>query len=182
MVRCSLSIIAFPHAYYSNIVNLHKATTNNTNITQYIYIYIEKLIFLLIVCDIFNALRSTKTGKACEVDELAAEHFINAGPIIHVYLSMLFNCFITHGYLPEDFMKTTIVPIIKYKTGDLSNKGNYRPGACPGGPNGPAPPLLEIEKQKKRSSEQILSYFTYILLLFESEISFYLLFFELGPP
>ena len=31
---------------------------------------------------------------------------------------MLFNCFITHGYLPEDFMKTAIVPIIKNKTGD----------------------------------------------------------------
>ena len=40
---------------------------------------------------------------------------------------MLFNCFITHGYLPEDFMKTAIVPIIKNKTGDSSDKGNYRP-------------------------------------------------------
>ena len=40
-----------------------------------------------------------------------------------------------------------------------------------GGPKGPAPPPppLEIENQKqkqKKSSEQILSYFTYILLLF----------------
>ena len=47
-------------------------------------------------------------------------------------------------------------------------------GACPGGgPKGPGPPPLEIEKQKKKKkkkkkklSEQILSYFTYILLLF----------------
>ena len=39
---------------------------------------------------------------------------------------MLFNYFITHGYLPEDFMKTVIVPIIKNKTGDLSDKGIYR--------------------------------------------------------
>ena len=36
-----------------------------------------------------------------------------------------------------------------------------------GGAQGACPPPLEIEKQtKKRSSEQILSYFTYILLLF----------------
>ena len=40
----------------------------------------------------------TKTGKACGVDGLAAEHFIHASPNIHVYLSMLFDCFITHGY------------------------------------------------------------------------------------
>ena len=68
--------------------------------------------------DIFNALKNTKTGKACGVDGLAAEHFIYANKIIHVYLSLLFNCFISHGYLPRDFMKTAIVPIIKNKTGD----------------------------------------------------------------
>ena len=44
---------------------------------------------------------------------------------------------------------------------------------------GPAPPPpLEIEKQKKRSSEQILSYFTYILLLFKSKYDFL----GWGPP
>ena len=62
--------------------------------------------------DIFNALKNTKTGKACGVDGLSAEHFIYANPIIHVYLSLLFNCFISHGYLPRDFMKTAIVSII----------------------------------------------------------------------
>ena len=61
-------------------------------------------------------------GKACGVDGLAAEHFIYANKIIHVYLSLLFNCFISHGYLPRDFMKTAIVPIIKNKTGDSSDK------------------------------------------------------------
>ena len=44
-----------------------------------------------------------------------------------VYLSLLFNCFISHGYLPRDFMKTAIVPIIKNNTGDFSDKSNYRP-------------------------------------------------------
>ena len=77
--------------------------------------------------DIFKALKNTKTGTACGVDGLAAEHFIYANPIIHVYLSLLFNCFISHGYLPRDFMKTAIVPIIKNKTGDSSDKSNYRP-------------------------------------------------------
>ena len=35
-----------------------------------------------------------------------------------------------------------------------------------GGARGLGAPPLEIEKQKKRLSDQILSYFTYILLLF----------------
>ena len=50
------------------------------------------------------------------------------------------------------------------------SEGGMMPVRVQGGGQGPPPPL-EIEKQKKnRSSEQILSNFTYILLLFQSEI------------
>ena len=35
--------------------------------------------------NIFNALKNAKTGKACGVDGLAAEHFIYADAIIHIY-------------------------------------------------------------------------------------------------
>ena len=34
-----------------------------------------------------------------------------------------------HGYLPAEFMKTAIVPIIKCKTGNTADKNNYRPFA-----------------------------------------------------
>ena len=47
--------------------------------------------------------------------------------IMHVFLSLLFNSFISHGYLPTDFMKTALLPIVKNKTGDTSDKNNYRP-------------------------------------------------------
>ena len=36
---------------------------------------------------------------------------------------------INHGYLPQEFMSTTLVPIVKDKKGDLSNCDNYRPVA-----------------------------------------------------
>ena len=32
----------------------------------------------------------------------------------------------SHGYLSEEFIKSFIVPLIKHKTGDTSDKGNYR--------------------------------------------------------
>ena len=34
---------------------------------------------------------------------------------------------ISHGYLPDDFMKTIIIPFIKNKSGDTSNVNNYTP-------------------------------------------------------
>ena len=72
-----------------------------------------------------SALKSLKRHKACGVDGLAAEHFIYAHSITRVFLSLLFNAFIQHGHLPTDYMKTAIVPIIKNKTGDSSEKNNY---------------------------------------------------------
>ena len=40
---------------------------------------------------------------------------------------MLYICVISHGYLPSEFMKTAILPIIRNKTSDTSDKNNYRP-------------------------------------------------------
>ena len=134
---------------------LVRATTTSTSIYIYIYIYIStnstqfytiKILLnsrqqfvtsklssirgesiLFSTSDINVALHSLKSGKSCGVDGLAAEHFLFAHRITHVFLSILFNTFILHGYLPADFMKTAIVPIIKNKTGDTSDKNNYRP-------------------------------------------------------
>ena len=40
---------------------------------------------------------------------------------------MLFTSMLTHGYLPDAFMATSIIPILKNKNGDTSAKNNYRP-------------------------------------------------------
>ena len=61
------------------------------------------------------------------MDGISAEHFVFAHSCIHVLLSLLFSAFITHGYLPNMFMKTTIVLIIKNKTEDTSDTNSYRP-------------------------------------------------------
>ena len=77
--------------------------------------------------NILDALKNIQCGKSCGVDGISAEHFVFANSRIHVLLSLLFSAFITHGYLPDMFMKTAIVPIIKNKTGNTSDKNNCRP-------------------------------------------------------
>ena len=77
--------------------------------------------------NIIDALKSIKCGKSSGVDGISAEHFVFAHSRIHVLLSLLFSAFITHGYLPNMFMKPAIVPIIRNKTGHTSDKTNYRP-------------------------------------------------------
>ena len=81
------------------------------------------------VDDVSNGLKLVKLGKSCGVDELSAEHFIYTGNYVKVYLSILFASFISHGFFPDGFMKSAIIPLIKNKTGDTNDKNNYRPNA-----------------------------------------------------
>ena len=76
---------------------------------------------------IATAIASLKHGKSVGHDHLAAEHYIHAHSILHVILALLFTSFLSHGHLPDDLMKTIIVPLVKNKTGDLCDKNNYRP-------------------------------------------------------
>ncbi len=46
-------------------------------------------------------------------------------------MSLLYSSLLKHGFLPDTMMVTIIVPIIKYKSGDLSVNNNYRPIALP---------------------------------------------------
>ena len=76
-----------------------------------------------------NAIDNLKSGKACGNDGLyiSAEHFIHSDRRITILLSIFYNIMISHGHLPDDFMKTIIIPLIKDKSGDTSNVNNYRP-------------------------------------------------------
>ena len=72
-----------------------------------------------------NAIDKLKSGKACGNDGLSAEHFIHSDRRLTILLSIFYNRVISHGH--DDFIKTTIFPLIKNKSGDTSNVNNYRP-------------------------------------------------------
>ncbi len=68
-----------------------------------------------------------KCGKACGSDRLFAEHCIHADSRLAVLLSTFFTSALTHGHVPEDFMKSILVPVIKNKYVDSSDVNNHRP-------------------------------------------------------
>ena len=68
-----------------------------------------------------------KTGKSAGLDNVQAEHFKFADTRLICLLTMLFNSIVSHGYMPPNLMKSVIVPIIKDKRGQVTDKNNYRP-------------------------------------------------------
>ena len=78
-------------------------------------------------CMVQNAMDTFKCGKSCGNDGLSAEHFKHADGCVTILLSIFDTGAIRHGYLPGDFMKTIIIPLVRNKSGDRSDINNYRP-------------------------------------------------------
>jgi len=54
------------------------------------------------------------------------EAFVYGGPRLSVYFSILHNLFLKHCYVPDSFVQSPIVPLVKCKGGDLTDASNYR--------------------------------------------------------
>ena len=77
--------------------------------------------------EIESSVKMLRKGKACGYDGISSEHLIYCDKKIYPILSMLLNAMLIHSYLPEEFMYTLIIPLLKDKKGDITSKDNYRP-------------------------------------------------------
>ena len=74
-----------------------------------------------------EAVGNLECGKSAGPDGIFAESIKFAHHRIHVLLSLCFSLCLTHEYMPLDMIKTTIVPVIKNKCGNLADSNNYWP-------------------------------------------------------
>lgn len=79
------------------------------------------------VKDIADMIKSMTKGKSPGHDGFSIKHLRFAGTHLPRVLFLLFNYCLAHSYMPGDMIRTLVVPIVKNKTGDLSDKNNYRP-------------------------------------------------------
>ncbi|MEJ2295059.1 MAG: reverse transcriptase domain-containing protein [Candidatus Lokiarchaeota archaeon] len=82
--------------------------------------------FIISVDDLRIAIQKLKRGKSVGNDGIAAEALLYGGDLLFVQLTIMFNMCISHRYLPNTLMATTIIPVIKNRTGDMSDLNNYR--------------------------------------------------------
>jgi hypothetical protein len=70
------------------------------------------------VLNVLDAYRGQKCGKAVGSDGISMEAFIYEGTRLFVHISLLFNLFLKFSFLPTAFMKSIVIPLVKYKSGD----------------------------------------------------------------
>jgi len=78
------------------------------------------------VCHIRTAVGHPKPHKRDGCIDLSSDHIVNACDELFVHITLLFNAIIVHGALPDNFLRSTIVAILKGRNIDGSNSNNYR--------------------------------------------------------
>jgi len=69
---------------------------------------------------------SAEKGKSAGPDGLHTEAYMYSCDRLCVHLSVLFNLFLSHHYLPNKFTESVIVPLVKAKSGNINDRNNYR--------------------------------------------------------
>ena len=115
------------HHHFSEILNSVHNTDSKSFVCDHIGSVSPKSKMLIDASGIIESLKEIKLGKSAGIDGLAAEHYVYSHSSISVHLALLFTCMLNHGHVPTAFMKTSIIPILKNRNGDSSDKNNYRP-------------------------------------------------------
>ena len=110
----------------SHFYNLHNQRDNKDLFNDVNHKYRSDNNVIISVNCLSNVMCNLKLGKSVGEDGIAAEALVYGGNLLSVHLTLLFNMCIAHSYLPYSLMSTTIVPVVKDKTGDMTDRNNYR--------------------------------------------------------
>ena len=80
-----------------------------------------------LVSEVVKSINELSSGRSSGNDKLCAEHFKFAGTLCAVHLSLCFSLMVRHSFLPPSLTDVVLSPIVKDKTGKLTEKNNYRP-------------------------------------------------------
>ena len=72
------------------------------------------------IADLTTLIGCLKRCKAAGIDNIVNEHVLYAGQQLSVHLCMLFNALLAHSFVPNEFCKGIIVPLLKTKHGDAT--------------------------------------------------------------
>ena len=81
--------------------------------------------YFLSIDDVTNLICDLKLGKSTSTF-IKAEHLLHSSPELACHLTILFNGLLQHGFVPTDFLKSVITPVIKNIHGDSTDPDNYR--------------------------------------------------------
>ena len=78
------------------------------------------------VVNVVDAVKRLKSNKSDGNIGMFTNHIIHGTPRLYVYISLLFDSLLSHGFVPSELLLSTLIPIPKNKRKSLNESDNYR--------------------------------------------------------
>ena len=77
--------------------------------------------------EVLEVVKDLPNRKSSGLDGLNGESLKYADPLLCLLLSICYTCMFKHSYMPQSMINSIIVPLVKNRCGNLTDKNNYRP-------------------------------------------------------
>ena len=77
--------------------------------------------------EVLEVVKNLPNRKSSGLDGLNGESLKYADPLLCLLLSICYTCMFKHSYMPQSMINSIIVPLVKNRCGNLTDKNNYRP-------------------------------------------------------
>ena len=104
----------------------HRFQKNYEEITAQHFENCQCGVFQITRESVLDCIYCLKLGKSFDDEQLSAEHLIYAPVSLVERLHQLMNSMLRHAYVPNQFKRGTIVPLVKDHQGDHGSMDNYR--------------------------------------------------------
>ncbi|XP_077290353.1 uncharacterized protein LOC143914136 [Arctopsyche grandis] len=110
----------YNHRSIANMFSKHFKESDLMGRADMVMSISEDSFFVITGEEVETALRSMSGGKATGWDSISTDHVLHSGKNFFIILARLFNVMILHEHVPEEFSRTTIVPVLKSSKLDAS--------------------------------------------------------------
>ena len=76
--------------------------------------------------EVLEVVKDLPNRKSSGLDGLNGESLKYADPLLCLLLSICYTCMFKHSYMPQSMINSIIVPLVKNRCGNLTDKNNYR--------------------------------------------------------
>ena len=113
--------------HYGSLINSSLNTTSKESVCDNLKNILFSDGMLVSVNKVLTLVDNLESNKSAGMDGLNGECMKNTDVILSVLLSFCFTYMLKHSYLLSAMLDSVIIPLVKNKSGDLSDKNNYRP-------------------------------------------------------
>ena len=113
--------------HYEDILNSSTNSHEKEDILEHFKSISSHVEMQVTMLEVLQIVKDLPYAQSTGLDGLSGESLKYAHPLLCLLLSIGFTCMFKHCYIPQCMINSVIIPLIKNKCGDQTDKNNYRP-------------------------------------------------------